>query len=260
MESRTIRRVSAFAALVLCSAAAAPVVTQQTGQWALSQGKPGLVSRAVLTPSGDLGVTQYLPGSKVPVTQYQLSEGELMHVILVRDDFGAFSHIHPTLASTAAGTFAIHVSLEPRHRYYAYVSSIVRGLPEQVFRFVLQGRAPAARPTTIAAPVTRAFIGPYVVSLDQKQLRAGRPQRLTADITQSVRAAGIAPYHVAWARAVFINTSSLSYAHVDAVIDQDVCCEYAMRLPALSRGLYRMWLQFSDGTAIYTVPFTLAAR
>jgi hypothetical protein len=61
-------------------------------------------------------------------------------------------------------------------------------------------------------------------------------------------------------QAALINTSTLAYADVDSAVNKGICCEYALHLPALSRGLYRMWLQFNDGQTTYTAPFTFAAQ
>jgi hypothetical protein len=281
MEGRAITGVI-FAGAVALTLGVTRAGVMQNGQYALPQGKPQIVSRISLSKNGELAVTQYAPGSREPIAPcgsneprarpcYELVEGEPLHVILIRDDFGAFSHVHPQLVpkhclrcaigSSIAGTFAIRVDLEPRHRYYAYVSSKVSGMPEQVFRFVLQSAAAPTHGTVVAIkPSANARAGPYQVSLDQPKLRAGNPQILNADIAHDPHAPGVAPYHVAWVRAILINTASLTYGHVDGAIDHGICCEYALPVPALSKGLYKLWLQFSDGSAIYTAPFTFAAQ
>ena len=255
-------------ALTLCVARAS---VSQTGQYALAQGKPRIVSRLSLNKNGDLLINQYVAGSSRPIAPcasgtsrgsktpcYVPTEDQPLHVILVRDDFGAFSHIHPQQTN---GAYSIHVALEPRHRYYAYVASKVSGMPEQVFRFVLQPEAnPAHITATTIRPSTKVTAGPYDVSLDQPRLHAGKPQVLNADIRRSAHASGLSPYHVAWVQAIMVNTSSLTYGHIDGAVDQGICCEYALRTPALSKGLYKVWLQFDDGNAIYTAPFTFVAQ
>jgi len=285
MEGRAIRGVvaGALCALTVCVTRAA--VTEQTGQYALAQGRPRIVPRLTLIAGSDLVVTQYLPHSRKPIAPchaenlappsarrcYQLTEGDPVHVILVRDDFEAFSHVHPHLVrhrcircaegTDVDGSFAIHVSLEPKHRYYAYVASRVTGMPEQVFRFVLQsGTATHNLTTTVRGPSTRVRAGAYDVLLDQKRLHAMRSQPITVDINRDPRAAGVVPYHVAWARAILVNTSALTYAHIDGAAARGICCEYVLRAPPLSKGLYKMWLEFNDGNSTYTAPFTFAAQ
>ncbi len=285
MDRRATRGVVAAIACAMTVCIAHAAIVQQAGQYALAQGKPQIASRLTLVAGSDLVVTQYLPGSRQPIAPchagnlappsarpcYELTEGDPVHVILVRDDFGAFSHVHPQLVrnrcircakgSGVDGSFAIHVSLDRRHRYYAYVASTVTGLPEQVFRFVLQS-GPAARnlTTTVKGPSVRVREGSYDVLLDQTRLHAMRPQTITVDINRDPHSSGVAPYHVAWARAILVNTSTLAYADIDGAAARSICCEYALRAPPLSKGLYKMWLQFDDGKSIYTAPFTFDAR
>jgi len=239
-------------------------VVNETGQYALAQGQAKISSRLSL-PGGSsatqtLTLVQFPLHSASPVTRYALTEGEMMHVIVVRDDFQTFGHLHPQPSRN--GTFRLPVQLERGHRYYAYVSSQPAGLPEQVFRFVLQsGVATHNLTTTVRGPSTRVKAGPYDVFLDQTRLHAMRSQPVTVDINRDPHAAGVAaPYHVLWARAILVNTSSLTYAQIDGASARGICCEYALRAPPLSKGLYKMWLQFNDGSSTYTAPLTFAAQ
>ncbi len=263
MENRTIRGVIAIIACALTVCVARAAVLQQSGQYALAQGKPQIVSRLSLIngPSGlqTLVLTQYAPHSTAPLTRYAPTEDEPLHIVIVRDDFLSFGHLHSHMSGQ--GVFRLPYLFERGHRYYAYVASQPAGLHEQVFRFVVaSGTASRHLTTSVVAPAVHARAGPYDVSLDQSRVRAARPQLVTADITRNPRAPGVAPYHVAWVRAVLVNTSSLTYAHIDGAINRGLCCEYALRLPPLTKGLYRMWLQFDDGTSIYTAPLTFAAQ
>ncbi|HET9392024.1 MAG TPA: hypothetical protein VFO29_00690 [Candidatus Rubrimentiphilum sp.] len=253
----------ALALIAAATIAARAAVVQQTGQYAASQGKPQIVSRLTLTsgrnPEDTLLLVQYPLKSKTPITKYGLTQGQPLHVVIVRDDFFGFGHLHPQMSP--GGVFRLPVSLEQNHRYYVYVESQPAGLSEQVFRYVLQVSAPPVHlATTIVAPRTRAAVGPYVVSLDRQKLHANRAQTFTATIDRRVRNPGIAPFHVPWVQAVLVNTSTLAYADVDSAANKGICCEYALHLSALTRGLYRMWLQFNDGQTTYTTPFTFAVQ
>jgi len=263
MEGRAVPGVAAGALCAMTFCVARAAVVEQTGQYALSSGKPQIVSRLSLTNGSfvtqTLSLVQYPLKSSAPVTRYALTEGETLHVVVVRDDFQAFSHLHPIAAR--GGVFHLPVLLDRGHRYYAYVASQPAGLPEQVFRYVLQsGPPPRNMTTSVKGPSVRARAGPFDVSLDQRRLPAMRPQTITVDINRDPRSPGVSPYHVAWVRAFLVNTSSLSYAHIGGAVDKGICCEYALRAPPLSKGLYKMWLQFYDGTSIYTAPFTFAAQ
>lgn len=267
MESRAIPGVIFAGACALAVCVARAGVSQQTGQFAFSQGKPRIDSRVSLDRNGDLTVAQYAKGSREQIRTcgstktsracYELSEGDPVHVILVRDDFGAFSHVHPQLRGNA---YTIHVALDARRRYYAYVVSKISGLPEQAFRFVLQGSGSPAHVATSVRPVTRTTAGPYSVSLDQAHVPAMRGSVIDADIVRKPSTPVVAPFHAAWVRAILVNTSSLAFAHIEGASDKGLCCEYALHAPALSKGLYKLWLQFDDGTATYTAPLTFAAQ
>lgn len=262
MEGRAVRGVVAGALCALTLFVARAATVQQTGQYALAQGRAQIVSRLSLADgrfgTQTLTLAQYSLHSSLPITRYTLTEDETLHVVVVRDDFQTFGHLHPRTAR--GGVFRLPVLLERGHRYYAYASSRPAGLPEQAFRFVLQSGPAKNRATTVKAPSTRAQAGPYNLSIDQSRLRAMRPQSITVDIHRDRNAPGVAPYHVAWIRAFLINTSSLTYAHIDGATSHGICCEYILRAPPLTKGLYKMWLQFNDGKAIYTAPFTFAAQ
>jgi hypothetical protein len=153
--------VLALAATAAIAARAA--IVAQTGQYALSQGKPQIISRLTLTNgannSDTLLLTQYAPKSRTPISQYVPMQGEPLHIIIVRDDFFGFGHLHPQMSP--GGVFRLPVALEKNHRYYAYVESQPAGLREQVFRFVLQmNEPPAHQATTIVAPKVRQQAGP----------------------------------------------------------------------------------------------------
>ncbi len=264
MESRTIRGVVAVIACALTVCVARAAILQQTGQYALAQGKPQIVSRLSLINGRNglqtLVLAQYAPHSTAPLTRYVLTEGEPLHIVIVRDDFQSFGHVHPQMAQN--GVFRVPYLLERGHRYYAYVASQPVATPEQAFRFVLQTSAPPHRLTaTIAAPSKNSVnVGPYIVS------SVGRIPEHTKSwfgihIVHNGRPwGGTVAYHNADMDAVLINVATLQFAQVDGFATQGICCDYQMRMPALPRGLYRMWLQFDDGKAVYTAPLTFAAR
>jgi hypothetical protein len=262
MEGRAIRGVAACALCAFTFFVARAAIVQQTGQYALAEGKPQIASRLSLINGRNglqtLVLSQYALHSTAPLTRYELTEDEPLHIAIVRDDFQSFGHVHPQMSGK--GVFRVPYLLERGHRYYAYVASQPAGRPEQVFRFVLQSGAPHNLTATVKAPSVRARAGPYDVSLDQSRVPAMRSQSLTVDINRDPRTSGVAPYHVAWAHAFLVNTSSLTYSHIDGASDRSICCEYALRAPPLPKGLYKMWLQFNDGTSTYTAPFTFAAR
>lgn len=223
------------------------ILAVQTGAFALFAGKPQLVSQVQLVGHNQLQIVQRLRAGGAPITHYDLNEGEPLHLVLVRDDFRSFSHLHPRMRSN--GSFRTSVALDAGHRFYAYVASQPAGMSRQVFRFVLQAGAPPHHlDTTIAAPRTASLAGPYPVRLDR------------AVLAQTPTTVRIYTKQRATLHTVLVNTSTLTYAHVDAALERGACCTYALSLPRLAPGLYRMWAQFERGRSTLTAPFTLSVR
>jgi hypothetical protein len=253
-SARTAIVALAFALLTFATASSAQ---QQTGQFALYHGTPHLRSDLRLIGGNKLDIVQYPLRGSTPLTRYALTEGEALHVVLVRDDFRSFSHVHPR--GGANGTFHVRVALDAGHRYYAFVGSKPFGEPWQVFRFTLQAGAPPHRvATTFEAPSTSAVGGPYRVTLTTAHLAAGKPQTIRARIsTASGSSVATKPFRGAQAHTVFVNIQTLQYVHADA---PKTSGDIALRVPPLTKGAYRMWLEFNDRKAIFAAPFTLVAE
>jgi hypothetical protein len=65
------------------------------------------------------------------------------------------------------------------------------------------------------------------------------------------------PFRGAEAHTVFVNIETLQYIHADAPRSSGAI---ELRVPPLTNGAYRMWLEFSDGKSIFAAPFTLVAQ
>ena len=230
---------------------------RQDGAFALYRGVPRIVSRVSLVGSNELDIVQYAIGSSTPVLQYARTEGEPVHVILVRDDFRAFSHVHPAYAGS--GHYRVRVALDAGHRFYAFIASHPAGDPPQVFRFTLQAGAPPHHvDTSLEAPSRGGNAGPYRITLSADRLPAGKPKSIGVNVTRAGRTVSLTPFRGAAAHMMFIDPQSLQYVHVDA--HTQGAGRIVLNVPALPRGVYRMWLQFEPQRAILTVPFTLAAQ
>ena len=260
----------------------------QRGEWALATGQPQvrgeLHVKSVAGARNRLDIAQYKPSSTTPITQYQIDQTKLLHLILVRDDFHAFQHVHPTFEH---GHFTIDVALDAGHRFYAYSDSKPLDLPQQVFRYTLQSGAPPHHAdTSVWAHTTETLAGPYRVALATVHLAPGRKSNLRVEVTNNGRiATDLRPYLGAAAHAVFINTASLAYVHVhpmtadqmndmkemsgmrgmdlshgDLAPNEKVSGSMYLMVPALKAGLYKLWLQFQGGSQLYVAPFTLAVQ
>jgi hypothetical protein len=287
LASRTRRRLSATllcAGLALAAgigagrASVGPV--EQSGIFALFGGSPKIVSELWAVHGGGLTATlnvrQFAFGSKKPIADYDLDMERLMHLVVVRDDFATFAHLHPRF-DPATGTFSQLFTKAPNHRYYVYADSTPHGLGQQVFRFTLESDGPAARlPHSFAPSPPAVAAGPYTITLSTTALPASQPSRLNVTVSKNgAPARDLAPYLGAAAHAVFINASTLQYVHVHPTAGSVAAMNGAMAgmeathaagphmtmlVPALPAGTYKLWLQFNGAGALYAAAFTLPAR
>ena len=287
MESGTHRRLSRmlFAATLgaiccvgVASASAGPI--EQSGVFALLGGTPKIVSAFWADHASGLTATlrirQFALDGKTPILAYDVDMQKLMHLIVVRDDFATFAHLHPVFDPTS-GTFSQSFTKAPNHRYYVYADTTPHGVGQQVFRFTIESDGPqATSQPAVGASGRTAVAGPYTVTLGRTTLPANRAKNVNITILESGRPAhDLGTYLGAAAHAVFINTSTLAYVHLHpmlrggASMDSTMAMNMSgsagpfmhMTVPALPDGIYKLWIQFSGANGnVYTVPFTLLSR
>jgi hypothetical protein len=149
MESHTRRRVSGMlvaagvAAMLLSGVATAKTGrVEQTGVFALLGGTPKILAKFWADhPSGlsaTLKVRQFMLDGK-PILDYDVDMEHIMHLIVVRDDFATFSHLHADF-DTTTGPFG---SNSPKSRIIATTSTPIQCPTPSVGKsFVLRLRAP----------------------------------------------------------------------------------------------------------------------
>ena len=291
MEGLTRRRVSgvlaAVVTLALCAAGLARGAAgreEQPGVFALLDGTPKVSATLWVSDaagrSSTLNVRQFGAGAK-PVLDYDVDMERVMHMIVIRDDFATFAHLHPVL-DAATGTFRQEFTREPNHRYYVYADSAPHGLPQQVFRFTLDSIGPVTNDGPSLTPShPSAPAGPYEVTLSNTTLPAGRANNLKLNVLEhGAPAQNLGPYLGAAAHVVFINTATLAYVHLHPMVLGENETETStgsdmhmampaggrsgpamqMAVPALPAGTYKLWVQFLGNDTLYTVPFTLLAQ
>ncbi|MGA8576930.1 MAG: hypothetical protein WB609_14755 [Candidatus Cybelea sp.] len=256
----------------------------QSGAFALLGGSPKINSSFWTDHDNGLSTTlkvrQFQPDGK-PILNYEIDMQRLMHLVVIRDDFATFAHLHPSFDATT-GTFWQLFTKEPKHRYYVYADTTPRGVGQQVFHFTLDSDgAVTTSPLVGDAPDASTTAGPYAVTLGSATLAADRPQSLSLTIFKDGKPAGdLGTYLGAAAHAVFINTRTLTYVHVHPTArgapsemhmgsgaemnmsgNAMAGPSMTMSLPGLPAGLYKLWIQFRGaGGRVYTAPFTLLAR
>jgi hypothetical protein len=194
-------------------------------------------------------------------------------MIVVRDDFATFAHLHPAFNLTT-GTFSDPFTKEPNHRYYLYADSTPLGMSQQVFRFTIESDGPLANDKpALTVSATSTVAGPYTVNFEKTTFAANTPEEIDITIDKDGHPAhDLGTYLGAASHVVLINTATLQYVHVHPMaanstgsggtIEMNMTGpKQHLHFPALPAGWYKMWLQFRGGQyKLYTVPFTLGVR
>jgi len=292
VEGRSRRRLSGIVMCALVAVVAAAAVSvagasvgpaQQQGIFALLGGTQKITSvfwaehKSGLTST--LNVRQFTMSANQPILQYDVDMQKLMHLIVVRDDFATFAHVHPTF-DAKTGTFSVTFTKGPNHRYYVYADSTPHGIGQQVFRFVMQNDGPLAMSKVSMRPSTPyAHAGPYETILPKTIVIANKPQLVYLTIVKDDDPADdLVPYLGTAAHVVFINTSTLQYIHVHPMLKgqkvsgtmQSMEMGSAgkagpflqMMLPPLPPGVYKTWVQFAGApkATVYTTAYTIVAQ
>jgi hypothetical protein len=252
---------------------------EQTGVFSLLGGTPRIVSRfwaehgAALRST--LNVRQFARDG-TPVRVYDTDMEKLIHLVIVRDDFATFAHLHPAF-DASTGTFSQPFTKDPNHRYYVYADTIPRGIGQQVFRFTVESDGPVVPRQLRMNLATTTTVGPYTVALSTTTLSAGQSQAIGITVLRKGRPAGdLRTYLGAAAHAVLVNTATLTYVHVHPTVrgaadGNGMAMNMAptaqagplmqLSLPVLPPGFYKLWIQFRGaGNKVFTAPFTMAAR
>lgn len=235
-------------------------------------------------------------GSAIAVRTFALDMTKRLHLIIVSDDFRSFLHVHPQLG--ADGHFTIDQRFPYPALYHLYADAVPAGYGHCVFRFDLRAGAGPAIARDLAPTGPRVAAGPYVVTLDRLELRAGADNRIGVTVTRAGRpAADLRPYLGAPAHAVFVEARTLAYEHVHPVAagsdaaaggrrgslaapasdmggmdmaggmaassiepGAHVGPDMVLHVPARRSGRYKLWLQLRGSTGIFVAPFVLDAE
>lgn len=237
------------------------------------------------TTGTELKIRQFRSDDKTPILKYDIDMQKTMHLVVIRDDFATFDHLHPDF-DLQTGTFSAHFRSPDYALYYVFADSEPHGVGQQVFRFKYDtGSSGIAPKISMTASAPNAPAGPYTVSLQTTTVPANKPQLLDLTVSKGDDPAeDLVPYLGAAAHCVLINVKTLSYVHVHPMLkgskpedmshmSNSQMIENAdqiskagpfmqMQLPALPAGSYKTWIQIKGGPSqhTYTAAFTLVAQ
>lgn len=288
MDRSTRRRLAAlfFAGVTVLAGCAHNAATNTSpalkGTYALAEGTAAVDATLLATrKNGALKLDVLQERGGTPVLAYDTEQTQLMHVVVVAEDFSTFEHVHPAF-DAKTGRFVIALRTDPARRYYVYADSHPHGAGQQVFRFVVQPESVVGSPSTTPAPsytpsALSSVAGPYTVALSSTTLKSAAPSTIDVTISRNGKpATDLQPYLGAAAHIIAINTATLEYIHVHPTLAGEAMNtmpgmemgagtpkagpRMTMHLPALPVGSYKMWVQFRGGAAVYTAPVTLVVR
>ena len=210
-------------------------------------------------PDTELGFRVLDPHGE-PLTAYETSHDEDLHLIAVRRDLTGFQHVHPELA--ADGTWRTPLALTPGEwRVFAdFVPADDEGLTLGTDLSVAGTYAPEPLPE----PSRTAEVDGYTVTLTG-DLVPGEESELTLTVTRDGRpVSDLQPYLGAYGHLVVLRDGDLAYLHVhptgepgDGRTPSGPDVRFATTAP--SPGAYRLFLDFRHGGVVRTAAFTAVA-
>lgn len=196
-----------------------------------------------------------------PVTAYEETHDEELHLIAVRRDMSGFQHVHPT--RDAAGTWSIPLALTPG-QWRLFADFAVPGLDEGLTLGADLAVAGGYDPLPLPAPSPTYEVDGYTVTLDG-ELRPGEGTMLTLSISKDGQpVTDLEPYLAAYGHLVALRSGDLAYLHVhpdgepgDGVTPSGP--DVAFHVTAPSAGAYRLFLDFKHDGVVRTAEFTVNA-
>ncbi|NLU79826.1 DUF748 domain-containing protein [Micromonospora sp. HNM0581] len=197
-----------------------------------------------------------------PVTDYDVTHDERMHLIVARRDLSGFRHVHPKL--TGDGTWRIASPLDSPGVWRVFADftptgghPLTLGVDVTVPGTLTERELPA--------PATSATVDGYTVSL------SGVPQPGTSTmLTLTVARDGtpvtdLEPYLGAYGHLVALRRGDLAYLHVhpegspgDEGSGPGPQLSFATEFP--SAGVYRLYLDFRHRAVVRTAEFTVQVK
>ncbi len=189
-----------------------------------------------------------------PVVDMEPEQGKLLHLIVVRDDFTGYQHLHPQLGRD--GVWSVDVRTPKAGRYRAIADFVIDGR-KYVLGTDLVARGDAAdRP--LPPPALRASTDGYDVELQRPAvLEPGEEAQLTFRVTRAGRAVpDLEPYLGAYGHLVALHAPDLAYSHVHPDGEDRSAGAMTFDTEFDEPGTYRLFLQFQTRGRVHTVAFT----
>jgi hypothetical protein len=196
-----------------------------------------------------------------PVTTYDESHDEDLHLIAVRRDLTGFQHVHPDLAPD--GTWSTPLDLTPGS-WRLFADFDPAGDDPALTLGTDVAVAGHHDPQPLPEPSTTAEVDGYTVTLDG-ELVPGQESELTLSVSRDGQpVTDLQPYLAAYGHLVALRDGDLAYLHVhpagepgDGTTQPGPDITFYATAP--SAGDYRLFLDFRHGDVVRTAEFTVRA-
>ncbi len=196
-----------------------------------------------------------------PVTAYDESHEEDLHLIAVRRDTTGFQHVHPQLA--ADGTWSVPLELTAGS-WRLFADFDPAGADAALTLGTDVAVAGEYAPQPLPAPASTAEVDGYTVTLDG-DLVPGEESELTLSVSRDGQpVTDLQPYLAAYGHLVALRDGDLAYLHVhpagepgDGTTEPGPDVTFYATAP--SAGDYRLFLDFKHGDVVRTAEFTVRA-
>ena len=206
--------------------------------------------------------------AKVAVTEFDVAHEKLIHLMIIREDLGVFSHEHPKLGKN--GEFALEYAFPTEGRYRLFADVAPKGRGSQVVygevtvkagkrgisvpKLVLDGPMPPVDSTADGLKAALAFEPAAPVS--------GSQNTAILKVTDSAGAAvtDLQPYLGAMGHMVLVHQDGTTYVHShpdDALVGvgKDGTIPFIARFA--KPGWYRCWAQVQRAGKVVTFAFAV---
>jgi len=197
------------------------------------------------------------------VSDFEIFQEKLMHLILVSDDLGFFLHLHPEYRS--GGHFQTNITLPFAGTYTMFCDYKPAGHHEQLSVLKLHARGVKKAPDIKDIQEIEKTVDDIKVRLifSPKTVKANEETVVTFDLRQASDdkpVTGLQPYLGEKGHLVVIRKSTAltaeDYIHAHAMKEgKESEIQFMTRFP--KAGLYKMWCQFNRGGRILTADFRI---
>ncbi len=195
-----------------------------------------------------------LDAKGMAVTTFERDQTKLMHLIVVRDDFTGYQHLHPSLA--ADGTFTVPLTLAQAGSYHA-ISDFTTGGKRYALAEILTAPGAVSR-VALPAPSPMTVSDGYEVRLARGTVMAGKEAQLSFTVTQAGKpVTALQPYLGAYGHLVALRKPDLAYSHVHPTAEDLKAGSITFSADFAAAGTYRLFLQFRTGGSVHTALFTV---